>query len=743
MSDRRNKDGADDDDGVANNADAVGASSSSPSFSLSRLAGLALTSRLEDSSYLRTIPEDAAGNSSCAGSSVGGGGGVGASSATQLRLPFARGSRGGPGDGGGEEYPSSILSDAASSTRAMVFDEEEESDNNNGGGDKDNDAERQSNRQSRGNKKAGEVSLTSMSAARAEEGDSGAQQSEESEMNSEAAHVASRQAVVSTGVAAAGASARREEGPRHPQLDDDGSNRGRCCPRGLHSIDLKSKKTRWIIGLSVGLAILIAIAIVLVSVFLKQPDPDLDDIRSVSPAPAPSAFGAEPSQSSMPTVKPTVTTAITEEFDSIISTVSYPVLFEDPSTPQSQAREWMLQEDLLLLDVLDAGPKRTAQRYACAELIYALVGTADSPDRGRRQQRMQRRLSEATSAAAGDGIGRTRRRRMQVTVDSPAYQNVSYYLHPDEEECDWIGFECDDGKPGHLVTRILLNNSLLSGSLPQEVKNITYLEELNLHNNDIVGSIPDEWFEKRPPYSSFETEGEYPLQHLFQLDLSNNQLTGTIDKRIWDLPSLRALYLNNNSLYDSIPVPDDDVHASAILQDVWLHANQLDGPFPTWMLTDFRYLRSLSIGSNSIGGAIPDLPAEQWPPKLKSFDVSFNGHTGTLPEVLLTSLPALESLYVEANELTGKLPNTTSAASTASRTSYLKNVYLHDNDFTGPVPPGFGSSWTKLEKLLLYDTDVTGVIDRSQCSSWPNLVSLVVDCDDVACDCCTECVERR
>nr|XP_048328917.1 protein NSP-INTERACTING KINASE 3-like [Ziziphus jujuba var. spinosa] len=71
----------------------------------------------------------------------------------------------------------------------------------------------------------------------------------------------------------------------------------------------------------------------------------------------------------------------------------------------------------------------------------------------------------------------------------------------------------------HIVA-ISLSNRGLTGIIPAELANLTYLESLDLSNNKLYGGIPDELG---------------TLKFLYIIDLSNNQLTGEIPRSLGNL----------------------------------------------------------------------------------------------------------------------------------------------------------------------------------------------------------------
>ena len=91
---------------------------------------------------------------------------------------------------------------------------------------------------------------------------------------------------------------------------------------------------------------------------------------------------------------------------------------------------------------------------------------------------------------------------------------------------------------GNLTNLILHNNNNISGEIPSELGNLTNLIELNLRNNNISGEIPDELGN---------------LISLAILDISRNNLSGNIPSSLENLQSLDNLYINHNNLEGNIP----------------------------------------------------------------------------------------------------------------------------------------------------------------------------------------------
>ena len=128
---------------------------------------------------------------------------------------------------------------------------------------------------------------------------------------------------------------------------------------------------------------------------------------------------------------------------------------------------------------------------------------------------------------------------------------------------------------GNRVTEINLNNNNLTGSIPPEIGNLTNLSGLGLYVNQLTGSIPSEIWN---------------MTNLGMLLLDGNQLSGTIPSSIGNLINLEALHLFANQLSGSIP---NEIGNLTKLTSIWLSNNKLSGAIPSDIinLTKLYYLR--------------------------------------------------------------------------------------------------------------------------------------------------------
>ena len=113
------------------------------------------------------------------------------------------------------------------------------------------------------------------------------------------------------------------------------------------------------------------------------------------------------------------------------------------------------------------------------------------------------------------------------------------------------------------TTTILdLSYNQLSGSIPSEIGQLTHLAQLWLKNNELTGEIPSEIGN---------------LTNIEVLSLSYNQLTGEIPPEIGNLTNLELLSLRGNQLTGEIP---PEIGQLTNLTYLGLDSNQLTGLIP-------------------------------------------------------------------------------------------------------------------------------------------------------------------
>ncbi|KAK6793088.1 hypothetical protein RDI58_012169 [Solanum bulbocastanum] len=248
-----------------------------------------------------------------------------------------------------------------------------------------------------------------------------------------------------------------------------------------------------------------------------------------------------------------------------------------------------------------------------------------------------------------------------------------------------------------------LKRSLLHGLLPiTAFGNMYSLRVLDLSDNSIRGKFPS--FEKMTSVTFLDIsensfEGKLPptlplkLKHL---DLSSNNLEGTLARSIAQLRELVVLNVAWNYFNDSITerflnfsdLRVLDFSSNSIILNIsatWMPPFQLDiiglkscqlgTQFPQWLHTqkDFSFI---DISHGNISDKVPD-----WfwnlSPKVQHMNLSRNNFRGEVPQVT-SRLASLEKLDLSQNNFHGPLPHFSSK---------MKMLILSRNSFNGAISP--------------------------------------------------------
>ncbi|KAH7654793.1 Non-specific protein-tyrosine kinase protein [Dioscorea alata] len=170
----------------------------------------------------------------------------------------------------------------------------------------------------------------------------------------------------------------------------------------------------------------------------------------------------------------------------------------------------------------------------------------------------------------------------------------------------WQGVQCI----GSNITAIILNGANLGGDLGDKLQNFTSIVTIDLSNNNIGGSIP----ENLP----------YTMSKFF---LAANQLTGSIPKSLAQLTLLSDMSVNENHLTGELP---DAFQSLTGLINLDLSSNNLSGQLPPSM-GSLSSITTLHIQNNQLSGTLDvlqDLP-------LKDLNIENNLFSGPIPEKLL------------------------------------------------------------------------------------------------------------
>ncbi|KAK7315133.1 hypothetical protein VNO77_33665 [Canavalia gladiata] len=177
---------------------------------------------------------------------------------------------------------------------------------------------------------------------------------------------------------------------------------------------------------------------------------------------------------------------------------------------------------------------------------------------------------------------------------------------------------------------LYLSKNKFSNSLPFLCANGTVREtlyQLDLSDNQLSGQIPNCW-------SHFKS--------LTYLDLSHNTFSGKIPTSMGSLLDLQALLLRNNSLTKGIPFSLRNCTKLVMLD---MAENRLSGPIPAWIGSKLQKLEVLSLGRNHFFGSLPSQICY-----LKTIQQTLYGSHGSSESVSQAAAQKIADIYEEQSD---------------------------------------------------------------------------------------------
>ncbi|GKY91195.1 hypothetical protein MPSEU_000092200 [Mayamaea pseudoterrestris] len=336
---------------------------------------------------------------------------------------------------------------------------------------------------------------------------------------------------------------------------------------------------------------------------------------------------------------------------------------------------------------------------------------------------------------------------LYYATDGPNWTNNSNWLST-KDVCEW-----------HISSDALYDNTKFESAAEHCLEIGFY--QLYLQSNNLVGTLPP----------------ELALAPSYFIKLSQNSLHGSIHEDVWSSwRDLRSLHLFSNNFSGTI---SSSVGLMTNLQIFRIQANHISGSLPLDM-GNMAALIEFLASENDIKGRIP--PQLERPSALQILDISDNALTGQLPSEIFKNL-SLKQLYLTMNRLTVSIPSnigsckllesiqlgynllTGSIPSEVGGLSYLKALYLNNNFLVGTLSshlaglsvlysldvsgtsvsgtiPSELSVLSQIRKLQVFDTILSGSVPEKMCQAFSLRNAndgIVVDCDQVRCDCNCTC----
>lgn len=295
----------------------------------------------------------------------------------------------------------------------------------------------------------------------------------------------------------------------------------------------------------------------------------------------------------------------------------------------------------------------------------------------------------------------------------------------------WYGITVSSNR----VTTISMSNNNITGIIPASFGDLTALQYLYLNTNKIT-AIPEEisgittlveiraqsnLFSQFPYFVGNMTQLNalwisgnsfgidfpdtlYNLVNMQSFNISNCNISGTLDSRIANWAKLTHMYFQNNELSGSIP---DEIGSFPNLTFLQLYSNNLEGEIPESIgkLGKLEYLR---LYDNKLSGIIPDTIYSMT--ALKEINLRDNYLSGVVSPSI-ANLTNLTKLYLYNDSLSGEFPSINSLSNLTdirinnnmftdfpdiSSLTTVQYLYMEDNSFTfEDIEPNIGIASTK------------------------------------------------
>ncbi|CAH8347653.1 unnamed protein product [Eruca vesicaria subsp. sativa] len=268
---------------------------------------------------------------------------------------------------------------------------------------------------------------------------------------------------------------------------------------------------------------------------------------------------------------------------------------------------------------------------------------------------------------------------------------------------------------GNILVYLNLNHNHLNGTLPESLGTLRNLQILDLSLNSFTGSIPSSVGNmvslKKLDLSYNSMDGEIDsslgkLEELVDLNLMANRWEGVLLKpHFVKLRSLKSFLLTtepNRSLVINLPstwVPPFR------LEKINIENCQMGPLFPMWLQVQNK-LNSVTLRNNGIADKLPNSWLSGIASDVTELILANNRIKGTLPQNLV--FPKLNTIDLSSNNIEGPFPLWTTTA---------VDIYLHQNNFSGPLPLNIDVLMPRVRRLYLFDNTFIGEIPSSLCEA--------------------------
>ncbi|XP_030527078.1 probable LRR receptor-like serine/threonine-protein kinase At1g56140 isoform X1 [Rhodamnia argentea] len=266
------------------------------------------------------------------------------------------------------------------------------------------------------------------------------------------------------------------------------------------------------------------------------------------------------------------------------------------------------------------------------------------------------------------------------------------------------------------ITQLKVYAMSVAGPIPDELWNLTYLFNLNLGQNLLTGSLsPSIGNLTRMQYLNLginALSGELPRQlglltELIVLGFGTNNFNGSLPSELGNLSKMQQLYFDSSGVSGEVPSSFSNLKS---LNQVWASDNNLTGQIPEF-IGNWSQLTQLILQGNSFEGPIPSTFSNLTALKdLRISDVS----NGSSSLEFIRNMKNLSILILRNNNISDSLPSDFAGYGS------LSQLDLSFNKLTGQIPNSL-FNLSSLTYLFLGNNSLSGTLPEQKSSSLLNI----------------------